>query len=166
MISPGWVRMMARYNAWQNSGLRRELENLDEAEAGRDRGAFFGSILGTANHLLWADAIWLSRFAGHPKPPGGIAESVSLTPDVAAWSERRLALDAAITDWAEGVAEVAGTLSWYSGALGRDVTRDRAMLYTHFFNHQTHHRGQVHAMLTAAGARPDATDLFAMPDLG
>ena len=166
MISPEWVRMMARYNAWQNSGLRREVEKLDEAEAARDRGAFFGSILGTCNHLLWADAIWMSRFTDHPKPPGGIPQSVSLTPDVASWSTARAALDAAITTWADGVTDASGDLSWYSGALGRDVTRDRAMLYTHFFNHQTHHRGQIHAMLTAAGARPDDTDLFAMPALG
>ena len=165
MITPDWVRMMARYNAWQNWSLRREVEKLDEADATRDRGAFFGSILGTANHLLWADETWLSRFADHPKPPGDIAVSVTLTPDVAAWSARRAATDAAITGWADEVTDMEGTLSWHSGALGRDVTRPKPILYTHFFNHQTHHRGQLHAMLTAAGARPDETDLFAMPGI-
>jgi uncharacterized damage-inducible protein DinB len=164
LITPDWVRMMARYNAWQNQSLRREVEMLSDGEARAERGAFFGTILGTANHLLWGDEMWLSRFAGHPKPEGGIAQSVSLTPDVAAWSSRRGAADDAIVAWAEGLTDCEGAVTWWSGALGREVSRGKAMLYTHFFNHQTHHRGQLHAMLTAAGRTPDATDLFAMPD--
>ena len=68
-------------------------------------------------------------------------------------------------DWAHGLDDVAlaGDLTWYSGAAGREVSRPMAMLVTHFFNHGTHHRGQVHAMLTAAGMRTDDTDLFMMP---
>ena len=57
-----------------------------------------------------------------------------------------------------------GDLSWFSGALQADVSKPMWMLVSHFFNHQTHHRGQVHAMLTSAGAKPDDTDLFIMPD--
>lgn len=164
MITPDWVRMMARYNAWQNSGLRRDVQALDEAEARRDRGAFFGSILGTCNHLLWADTIWLSRFTGSPAPEGGIAGSPTFTPCVAAWAGAREAMDAAIVAWAGGVTQTEGEIAWYSGALGRDVRLECALVYTHFFNHQTHHRGQIHAMLTAAGRRPQETDLFAMPE--
>ncbi|HAR51365.1 MAG TPA: damage-inducible protein DinB, partial [Roseovarius nubinhibens] len=62
------------------------------------------------------------------------------------------------------VAELASDLAWYSGTLGRDVTRALGLCVAHFFNHQTHHRGQIHAMLTAAGARPGDTDLFVMPE--
>jgi uncharacterized damage-inducible protein DinB len=164
MITPDWVRMMTRYNAWQNSGLRREVEAMGDAETWAERGAFFGSILGTANHLLWGDRMWLSRFAGAEKPPGGIPESVGLTGSVADWSAARAETDAAITEWADGVEDCEGELRWWSGALGREVGRDKTMLYTHFFNHQTHHRGQIHAMLTAAGRRPGDTDLFVMPE--
>ena len=164
MIDPGWVRMMARYNAWQNRSLRREVALLSDGEARAERGAFFGTILGTANHLLWGDEMWLSRFADHPKPAGGIAESVALTPDVAAWSARRGTVDDAISTWAEGLSDCEGDVTWWSGVLGREARMPKDRLFTHFFNHQTHHRGQLHAMLTAAGRRPDDTDLFAMPE--
>jgi uncharacterized damage-inducible protein DinB len=164
VISPDWVRMMARYNAWQNDWLVRAVEGLPPAEASRPRGAFFGSILGTANHLLWADETWLARFAGSRAPGGGIADSTGLTPDMAAWAARRRRADAAILAWADALTECEGDLTWWSGAAGREVSRAKATLYTHFFNHQTHHRGQLHAMLTAAGAATSDTDLFLMPE--
>ncbi|CTQ32962.1 DinB family protein [Jannaschia rubra] len=165
MITLGWVRMTALYNAWQNSGLRRDVQALDAGEATRDRGAFFGSILGTCDHLLRADKMWLSRIADGPEaPPGGIAESRNLTPDVAAWAARRKATDTAITRWAEALSDCDGDLTCSSGALGRDIARPMAVLLTHFFNRQTHHRGQIHAMLTAAGVEPEDTDLPFMPE--
>ena len=57
-----------------------------------------------------------------------------------------------------------GDLTWFSGAANREITKPRWQLLMHFFNHQTHHRGQVHAMLTQAGGKPHATDLFVMPE--
>jgi len=60
-------------------------------------------------------------------------------------------------------AQLRGEMTWWSGAEGAEVTRPRALCVAHLFNHQTHHRGQVHAMLTAAGLRPPATDLALMP---
>ncbi|MGL5447061.1 MAG: DinB family protein [Rhabdaerophilum sp.] len=166
MITPDFVRTMARYNQWQNRSLVAAASGLDEAARRAERGAFFGSIAGTFNHLYWGDSIWMHRFAGIEKPPGGIRESRGLFDDWAEFVAARSRLDQRILDWADVVdpAWVAGSLSWFSGAAGRDVTRETAMLVTHFFNHQTHHRGQIHAMLTAAGAKPDDTDLFLMPD--
>jgi uncharacterized damage-inducible protein DinB len=163
--TPDYCRLMARYNAWQNDGLRRIVETMDDAALRADRGAFFGSILATLNHLLWADQLWMSRFDGGPRLPGGIAESVGVMPTAAAWAAERFRTDARITAWAAGLraVDLAGTLSWQSGAAGRQMTRPRGVLVVHFFNHQTHHRGQVHAMLTAAGLRPRETDLFLMP---
>jgi uncharacterized damage-inducible protein DinB len=55
-----------------------------------------------------------------------------------------------------------GALTWFSGAAGREVTREKRVLVMHFFNHQTHHRGQAHALLTAAGETTEATDLMAI----
>ncbi len=133
----------------------------DEARR-QPRGAFFGSIHGTLNHLIWGDSIWMSRFAGREKPAGGIGESAALHEDWAATRAVRAALDADILAWADGLDPrwLEGSTTWYSGAAGRELTRANWTLAAHFFNHQTHHRGQVHAMLTAAGAKPDDTDLM------
>ena len=108
----------------------------------------------------------MSRFDGWERPAVAIADSPGWIADWDMLSHRRAEADAAILSWAEGLdaAQLAGDLSWHSGSLGRDVTKSRAECIMHFFNHQTHHRGQVHAMLTAAGARPDDTDLVFMPD--
>lgn len=165
LVTPDWCRMMARYNAWQNGGQIRIVRGLPEAELTRDRGAFWGSILGTLSHLVYADRIWLHRLAGLPKPDGTLKDSHRLVTGAGAWADARTATDAALSAWAESLAEqdLAGDLTWTSPAAGRVVTKPRDLLVTHLFNHQTHHRGQVHAMLTAAGARPDDTDLAFMP---
>lgn len=165
IVTPDYCRMMARYNAWQNDGLRRLLAEMPDAEVRRDRGAFFGSILATVNHLLWADRLWLSRLAGTPRPAGGIADSVTLTPTVATWGAERFRTDGRITLWAGEVTAVdlVGDLVWISGVTGREERRPMGLVAMHLFNHQTHHRGQVHAMLTAAGQSPGATDLFLLP---
>ena len=162
MISPGWVRMMAGYGAEMNRRWYAAAASLDDAARKRDRGAFFGSIHATLNHLLWADRIWMSRFDGWDRPAGGIKESIALHDDFGALATARAEVDAGILAWAGRVDAdwLAGDLGWFSGAAGRDVTRPRAVLVTHLFNHQTHHRGQVHAMLTAAGARTEDTDLW------
>jgi uncharacterized damage-inducible protein DinB len=77
-------------------------------------------------------------------------------------------MDARILRWAEGLnaVDLKGDLRWYSGALGCDMVKSIDLCITHFFNHQTHHRGQIHAMLTAAGATAPVTDLFIMPEDG
>lgn len=166
MITPAYVHMMARYNAWQNRSLYTAANGLTAAERALDRGAFFGSIHGTLSHILWGDQAWMHRFAGTPKQTGSIAESPFTQPDWQALSAVRLEFDTAISAWAQTVQPdwLAGDITWFSGALGRDMTKPRALLVMHMFNHQTHHRGQVHAMLTAAGAKPEATDIPFMSD--
>ena len=166
MISPAYVQVMARYNRWQNKSLYGAADGLDEADRTADRGAFFGSIHGTLSHLLWGDTIWMSRFDGWDAPGGGIPESPRMELDWSALKTARAGADARIVDWSErvGPEDLAGDLTWYSGAAGRELTKPRALLVLHLFNHQVHHRGQVHAMLTAAGARPDDSDLPFMPE--
>lgn len=166
MISVGYVQRMARYNQWQNVGLYGAAEGLSDEERRRQRGAFFGSIHGTLNHLLWADRMWMSRFTDLPKPQGGIPGSVSLHPDWAALKEARAVFDTTIVDWADRLdpAWLAGDLTWYSGAAKKDMSQPKWILVTHLFNHATHHRGQVHCMLTQASGKPYATDLPWMPD--
>ena len=165
MIDPGYVQRMARYNRWQNENLYGVADTLTDAERRRERGAFFGSIHATLNHLLWGDQIWMSRLAGSPRPEGGIPESVSRH---AQWSDlkrERGAFDEIIIDWADHLdpAWLAGDLTWYSVAAKTELSNPRWLLVTHMFNHQTHHRGQTHCMLTQAGGKPKDTDLPLMP---
>lgn len=166
MITADYCMTMARYNRWQNGSLYTAAEGLGDAARRQDRGAFFGSIHATLSHLLWGDTIWMSRFDGWEPSDVGIPDSVTFAPDWDALTAARKTADDRIVDWADGLdnAALEGNLSWYSGAAGRDMTVPLARCVAHFFNHQTHHRGQVHAMLTAAGARPDDTDLIFIPD--
>jgi uncharacterized damage-inducible protein DinB len=162
MITPDYARLMARYNRWQNESLYGAARALSDAQRRQERGAFFGSIHATLSHLLWGDGAWMSRFSGSEKPPGGISGSGALYGDWDDLCARRRTMDAQIARWADGLdpAWLAGDLTWFSGAAGREIRKPAGFLVAHFFNHQTHHRGQVHAMLTAAGAKPGDTDLF------
>ena len=162
MITPEYVRLMARYNTWQNGSLYQAADTLGDYVRREDRGAFFGSIHGTLSHILWGDRMWMSRFVGTERPTETIATSPAM---VAEWEALRVAraeFDNVIEDWAATVDPdwLDRDLAWFSGAVNREISKPAPFLVTHFFNHQTHHRGQVHAMLTAAGAKPSDTDLF------
>jgi uncharacterized damage-inducible protein DinB len=167
MITSGWVRLMADYNEWQNRSLYAAAATLSDDARKQDRGAFWASIHGTLNHLLWGDRMWMSRFDGWPKPDVPIRQSSHLYDDFTALRAARIEADGRIAAWAARLddAALAGTLRWFSGASQREMSQPRWVLVTHLFNHQTHHRGQAHAMLTAAGAKPEATDLPWMPGL-
>lgn len=167
MITPAYAQRMAAYNRWQNTKLLVAAGSLTDQERRADRGAFFGSIFGTLNHLLWGDTIWLHRFAetGMPVSPN-IPVSVGETVDWDAYRVRRVAKDQDIIDWAEGLSEasLAGDLTYYSQAVEQELSKPLGLFVMHFFNHQTHHRGQVHAMLTAAGKDYGDTDVAFMPE--
>jgi uncharacterized damage-inducible protein DinB len=166
MIDGAYVVRMARYNRWQNENLYSAAERLSDAGRRRERGAFFGSIHKTLNHLLWGDQMWMSRLTGSPRPPVEIADSGSLYADWTALKAERAYFDRTIIDWADTIESswLAAEMTYYSVAVQRDVTQQHWVLVTHLFNHQTHHRGQVHCMLTQAGGKPSDTDLTVMPD--
>lgn len=166
MISPEYCQTMARYNQWQNKNLRTVVEKMDEKELIRDRGAFFGSIFATMNHVLWADMLWMNRFDGGDAPAVEAKDHVTLTPDLGEWDRLRFITDGRIREWAKGLhaVDLVGNLTWYSGMAKAELTKPLALCIMHFFNHQTHHRGQIHAMLTAAGQTPGVTDLALMPE--
>lgn len=167
MIGKGYVTTMARYNAWQNDWLLAAAGRLEPAEREADRGLFFGSIPRTLNHLLWADQMWLHRFAATPLPVSpDIRRSTEAWPEWDGLVAERRRFDRVIRDWAEALDPewLAGDLTWYSGSAKQEVTRPRALLVTHFFNHQTHHRGQVHAALTGLGIVTEVTDLPFLPE--
>jgi uncharacterized damage-inducible protein DinB len=162
MITPAYIRTMAEYNAEMNRRLYGAAARLSDAERRMPRGAYWGSTHGTLNHLLWGDTQWMSRFDNWPKPTTPIKQSAGLFDDFAALGAARERADAGISRWAANIddAWLAQDMTWFSGAANREVSAPHQLLVTHFFNHQTHHRGQVHAMLTAAGQETGDTDLF------
>ncbi|MGA8616703.1 MAG: DinB family protein [Xanthobacteraceae bacterium] len=166
MIDRAYVQRMARYNRWQNENLYGVADRLSEDERRRERGAFFGSIHKTLNHLLWGDLSWMSRFTGMPKPQGGTKESVALYPGWEDLKSARVDFDRTFIAWADTIdpAWLAADQTFFSNATQREWTHPRWLLVTHLINHQTHHRGQVHCMLTQAGGKPSDTDLPFMPD--
>jgi uncharacterized damage-inducible protein DinB len=164
MIGVDFVRRMARYNRWQNENLYGAADGLTDEERHRERGAFFGSIHRTMCHLLWADQTWMSRFRGTALP-APLADLAGLYREWGSLKGGRHDFDAEIIGWADGLASdwLAGTHTHFSPSLGREMSAPRWLLVSHFFNHQTHHRGQIHCMLTQAGRKPADTDLPMMP---
>jgi uncharacterized damage-inducible protein DinB len=166
VTSVAYVATMAAYNAEMNRRIYAAAGRLDEAERRRQRGAFWGSIHGTLNHLVWGDRIWMSRFAGWPAPAEKIRASSGLIEDFASLTEIRSRMDADIIAWSAQLTDawLEQEMAWMSAAAGCEIRKPHRLLVTHFFNHQTHHRGQVHAMLTAAGQDTGDTDLFLLVD--
>lgn len=166
MITVEYCRQMARYNAWQNRGQMKAFKALSPTALRKDRKAFFSSIFGTANHLLWADQLWMSRFDGGFGPAGSGALSAELHDNLQLYLDDRMRTDARITRWAERLSQVdlVGPLTYHSAIVDRELSKPMGLCAVHFFNHQTHHRGQLHAMLTAAGQTLGDTDLVFMPD--
>ena len=167
---------MARYNAWMNEKLYACAAQLPDEERKRDRGAFFGSIHRTLNHLVVADKIWLGRFAQQPPGFPMLTDEVLALPDFTgldmqlftdfgAMRQHRETMDAAITAFAAALTpqRVSGTMRY---ATTKGVPRSHAFwqALSHFFNHQTHHRGQVTTLLMQAGVDPGVTDLIVLAD--
>ncbi len=164
MIENGYARRMARYNRWQNDNLYGSAERLADAERRRDRSAFFGSIHGTLAHLLWGDLAWMHRFDPSSPPAPARPDNAGFTGLWPEWLElrrHRTAFDDGIVSWADGLTSewLADDLTWTSSDGKRTSTAPKWMLVAHMFNHQTHHRGQLHCLLTQAGVRPGDTDL-------
>ncbi len=162
MITPAYVRTMTAYNAEMNRRLYGAAAGLSDAARRASHGAFWGSIQGTLCHILWGDRQWMSRFDDWPKPATAIKQSAGMIEDFSELAAAREQADADIGRWADKVddAWLGEDLLWFSGAANREMHAPKGLLVTHFFNHQTHHRGQAHAMLTAAGRETGDTDLF------
>lgn len=146
----------ARYNTWANDRLYDAVSTLEADDIARDRGGFFGSILGTLNHILVADRIWLGRIEA--VDPGVSALDQILHDDFTALRRARVAFDAHITEVVRQMS-LDGDLHYATFAGVPQVT-PRVQVLSHLFNHQTHHRGQVHHMLGTAGVAPPPLDLI------
>lgn len=167
------VRFMARYNTWMNTRTYDAAGRLPPSELAVDRKAFFGSILGTLNHLVVTDTIWLKRFAAHPAahaaldpvrrlPMPASLDAMPFT-DFAALAAHRKMLDGAIEDWVQSLTDDdLGYVLHYANSKGVESDRLLFSLVLHFFNHQTHHRGQVSTLLFQAGVDVGVTDLLVL----
>lgn len=159
------ARTLAQYNRWMNQRLYEVCGTLSDADRKEDRAAFFSSIHGTLNHLLLGDRLWMGRFTLKPFPVESLDQEL-----YADWKElcrERGLTDNDIIEWAENLTDTD-----LGASLEFNVMVDKSrrtcplwILVTHFFNHQTHHRGQLTTLLSQAGADPGVTDLMWLPGL-
>ena len=172
MNQPEILVLLARYNADMNRQLYAAAAQLPAGAFTADRHAFFGSLAGTLNHLLAGDTIWLGRFTAfrptytalaglhHLPQPDSLTHQFS--DDLPTLARQRQQLDAIIEAWAPQVtpADLAATFE-YRSKKGDLYRKNFGLVATHFFNHQTHHRGQASTLLTQAGLDIGTTDLIA-----
>lgn len=172
-MTPQIASLMAEYNRWMNARMYEAAATLDAEALSADKGAFFGSILGTLNHIAVADTIWLHRFAQHEARffslsalsgfPQPTSLSQSLTSNLEELRDYRQALDALIERWvAELKPEYLSSSFTYGNMAGVRYSRNFGALVQHFFNHQTHHRGQATTLLFQSGVDVGVTDLLAV----
>lgn len=152
--------LLTRFNAWVNRRLYDSVALLPETDYRAERGVFFGSVHRTLNHLLVVDRLWTRRIAGVEHGIASLRQE--LCTDFADLRAARESEDARMIELVDGL-DAAALDSWRSyrvvlGA-GFERTRVRGILLT-MFNHQTHHRGQVHALLTQSGIEPPALDVI------
>jgi uncharacterized damage-inducible protein DinB len=176
MKGKAYFELMATYNQWMNARLYEAASQLSAAELGRDCGAFFDSIIGTLNHILVGDTLWLKRFADHQvhfpaldyvrnlESPDSL--DAPLYSDFRGLRTARERLDRAILAFTRELTEEALSFSLsYNSMKGQPFTKNFGSLLLHFFNHQTHHRGQATTLLSQAGIDVGVTDLLAsIPD--
>jgi len=169
------IALMATYNQWMNRKVYDAAAALTHAQLTLDRQAFFGSIFGTLNHLMLGDTVWLKRFAEHPAnfaalaPLNGVATPGDLKQlafaSLAELAAHRAWLDQLIIEWAHSLHEPhLDQRLRYHNMRGVAAEKPFFGLLVHFFNHQTHHRGQVTTLLSQAGVDVGVTDLLALID--
>jgi uncharacterized damage-inducible protein DinB len=154
-------RMFGRYNAWANQRLFDAAATLSIEQYRADRGAFFKSVHGTLNHLLATDRIWMRRFTGEGDAPDRLDAILFETLDqLRAAREAEDRRIVAFVDLLDD-ARIAGTIKYRRVSSPEEFEQQFAPALAHWFNHQTHHRGQVHALLTSlVGAAPELDLLY------
>lgn len=175
-MSPQGATRMAEYSRWMNERMFLAAARLGDEELAADKGAFFGSVLGTLNHIAAADTIWLHRFARHPMSfaalgalcafPRPTSLRQALAADLEGLHAYRRELDGLIVRWVSEISpeHLASPLA-YTNMAGVEAKKNFGAVLQHFFNHQTHHRGQVSTLLFQSGVDVGVTDLLALiPD--
>ncbi|UPW19015.1 DinB family protein [Agarivorans sp. TSD2052] len=163
--------LMAQYNQEMNLQVYTAAQQLSQQQLEQNRGAFFGSIFATLNHILVGDTLWLQRFAAHPRGFGCLADMSALPSpkaldaiihtDLSRLAAAREAMDKVIVAFTQQLTEQDLQLNLtYLNSKGVAHCQLFGSLVLHFFNHQTHHRGQVSTMLSQQGIDLGVTDLL------
>jgi uncharacterized damage-inducible protein DinB len=167
MITPEFARRMSRYSCWQNGQIYDLADKISEEARREDLGMCFGSIHNTLSHMLWDDHMLMSCMIGAELPPvTTVRTSVNLHEDWETLKQAHEASDIRIRDWTDTLTAdwLTGDAIWQSGAAEQTARKPRGMLIMQLFNHQTHHRGQLHVMLSQQGVKMFHTDLSFMPE--
>lgn len=153
-------QMFAAYNRWANRAVYAAARELSEDELNRNQGAFFGSMIGTLNHLLVADRVWMCRFTGTGEAPKAL--DAVLHPGLDDLETARQTEDERILSWIDGLTEerIAANFTYPPLTNPNPVTQRLGSALSHLFNHQTHHRGQAHMILTSLGKPSLSLDLI------
>lgn len=159
-MTPAYLTLLADYNEWANAKLFAACIHLSDAELAADRGAYFRSILGTLNHVLVADRLWLARIEGRTDADIVALDQIlhetftDLRDARELWDRNLIAMAADMSP-----NRLRGVLK-YRTSKGDEQATPMAVVLGHVFNHQTHHRGQVHTLLSQEGKQPPAMDLL------
>jgi uncharacterized damage-inducible protein DinB len=154
------LEMFAHYNAWANARLYDAASKLSDTDYRADRGAFFKSMHGTLNHLLVGDRIWMRRLTGTGEAPNAL--DTILHEDFSALRAARRNEDERIIQYIAGLSEsdLCSRIRFRTVVNPQTIEQDLAPALAHFFNHQTHHRGQAHGLLTAITGDAPSFDLI------
>lgn len=152
-------RLFAAYNQWANSLIFESAGKLSSDAYKRDVSAYFKSMHGTLNHVLVADRIWMKRFTGTGEHPASL--DAILTDDSETLNELRKNEDQRIINWVNTLDEeqLGGSFTFTPMTSPYPVTQKVAPCLSHFFNHQTHHRGHAHMILSVLGENPPSMDM-------
>ncbi len=165
------LQLMSQYNQWMNQKIYQAAQQLGNESSQQDQRAFFGSIFGTLNHIWVADIIWLRRFSQHPRqyPSLGSLPKLSsytaldqlVANDIETLNKLRQELDRIIIQWCAEIApaDLEHSLEYFD-TKGNLYNKNFGLLIQHFFNHQTHHRGQVSTLIVQQGVDVGVTDLL------
>ncbi len=165
------LQLMSQYNQLLNQKVYQAAQQLGDKKINQDQGAFFGSILGTLNHIYVGDIIWLERFSRHPKKYKTLqhlpelndytALNQNITNNIEVLDKLRQKLDQVIINWNQEIApEDLDYNLQYLDTKGNPYHKNFGQLIQHFFNHQTHHRGQVSTLINQQGLDLGVTDLL------
>ena len=165
VIDRTYCETMASYNHWMNQKIYAICAEISDEKRKQDRGAFFKSIHGTLNHLLYGDLAWMGRFT---EQPFHHKLGQELHSDFDQLRCQREIVDQQIINWTKTLSSewLAQSFTYTSKVDGQTYVLPAWSLVTHLFNHQTHHRGQLTTLLSQLGYDPGVTDLPWLPALG
>ena len=162
MNLPGYLRIQAHASALSNHRLGRALVGLGDGEWHAPRTSFFPSLALTLNHILAVDQYYIGALL---REEGLVERYAAFQPcaDPMQWARRQRDSDLRLVGLCDAL-DTAAVDAWVEMPRSDHVQRDRAgHVLAHLFNHQTHHRGQVHAMLAGTAVAPPQLDEFMMP---